>query len=620
MFFSAAARCGPAGHAATQPVSAPAKPRAQRGIQWAVGAVGLGGPADPAPFLLGSNPHRWGNTSLSVSDITTGVLQCCSGLVINITDHLLEAYPSQTWLHQYDAYAAASMAAYIDIDPAEGEHERANATVGEPGGPAIGLNCSNPPTAAEMKKGCITPADICSAALARKEAFADEVLAFVLSRNVTGVSVDWEYAYGNNQTCFAALWAHVAAVLAPHGREFAPWISNGGGWSSTRGDADAEWDYQSYLPFASKLINMGSYEAYGEAYPNKNRSLVPVPCVDVPGGDPATVNPVGRYCGLEGTIVDFLKRGARLDQILPALEMTECCGGFHAQNCTGPDGYGHDGVMTTAGWTQPVLRAFLKYIAASNISTVAIWTNGAMSAGPNAPTWGDPGLATCPWFIEELRAFVLGEKKGPCTEFFGADVDSNSTTGTLWTVADVDVHAGFPFGNETFIHHAGPHSVCYAPGPPAGYHRYYVAQYDAGKCDARDCPLVNGKAAALAGTLDTTGAFDRAAGVLKGCFGCVKSVKVSCWGAPAGAPVACACPGTSNQISAPPAPTKTDDEQLAPNSTPTATFAVPVLVERSDSAAVPNRRLGKPNSNVHTTAACQPVRPRPKSSKLPVSH
>lgn len=58
--------------------------------------------------------------------------------------------------------------------------------------------------------------------------------------------------------------------------------------------------------------------------------------------------------------------------------------------------------------------------------------------------------------------------KGPCTDYFGRDVDSNSTTGTLWTVADVDVHAGFPFGNETFIHHSGPHSACHSPGPPAG--------------------------------------------------------------------------------------------------------------------------------------------------------
>lgn len=132
--------------------------------------------------------------------------------------------------------------------------------------------------------------------------------------------------------------------------------------------------------------------------------------------------------------------------------------------------------------------------------------------------------------------------KGPCTDYFGKDVNSNETAGTLWTVADVDVHVGFPKGNETFIHHSGPKSECHSPGPPAGCHRYYVASYEAAKCSTT-CPLLNGQAHGLAGTIDTTGAFDRAAGVLRGCFECLTDVKVTCWGAPADAPVACTCPG-----------------------------------------------------------------------------
>ena len=39
------------------------------------------------------------------------------------------------------------------------------------------------------------------------------------------------------------------------------------------GDADAEWDYWSYLPWATKLLNMGSYEASGDSNPDGNRSL-----------------------------------------------------------------------------------------------------------------------------------------------------------------------------------------------------------------------------------------------------------------------------------------------------------------------------------------------------------
>ena len=98
-------------------------------------------------------------------------------------------------------------------------------------------------------------------------------------------------------------------LLLPTAR-FAPWVSNGGGWQSSTGDADAEWDYWSYLPWATKLLNMGSYEASGDSNPDGNRSLAPIPCTSVPGGDPATVDPRRQWGGLEGTIVDMLAKGA----------------------------------------------------------------------------------------------------------------------------------------------------------------------------------------------------------------------------------------------------------------------------------------------------------------------
>ena len=62
-----------------------------------------------------------------------------------------------------------------------------------------------------------------------EEAFAAEVLAFALEWGVSGISVDWEYSYGNNQTCFKAL------VVRPRGdcaarQGFCTLGSNGGGW------------------------------------------------------------------------------------------------------------------------------------------------------------------------------------------------------------------------------------------------------------------------------------------------------------------------------------------------------------------------------------------------------
>lgn len=106
---------------------------------------------------------------------------------------------------------------------------------------------------------------------------------------------------------------------------------------------------------------------------------------------------------------------------------------------------------------------------------------------------------------------------------------------------DPDVTEGFPHGFLSFVHHAGPGSVCIPPGPPVGCHRYFVVTYSDG-CDPF-CPLVTGEAAALAGKRDLAGNFDRGNGVLLACRDCVKGVSVTCWAAPALEPVQCSCPG-----------------------------------------------------------------------------
>ena len=137
---------------------------------------------------------------------------------------------------------------------------------------------------------------------------------------------------------------------------------------------------------------MGSYGAYGDAYPGRARSVAPVPCTLVPGGDPATVNPVGRWCGIEGSIVDMLAKGARPDQIVPALWIGECV---------------PNGTMTHSGWTQPKVRDFLDFVGGVGVSTIAIW-DLVVSAG---------GLPTCTWFVPELRRWarppaLLGGDRG----------------------------------------------------------------------------------------------------------------------------------------------------------------------------------------------------------------
>ena len=143
-----------------------------------------------------------------------------------------------------------------------------------------------------------------------------------------------------------------------------------------------------------------------------NRSIVPTHCHDH----------AGRWCGLEGTIVDMLQHGVTIDQVVPAVWMARCF---------------PNGTMTLTGWTQPKLRAFLAFAGAKGcaralrcvrahnpalmmtvslcacvlcrVEQVAVWTDGAMSQAPWGPGGGNPELSTCGWFVPELLRWVNGD-------------------------------------------------------------------------------------------------------------------------------------------------------------------------------------------------------------------
>jgi hypothetical protein len=319
-------------------------PPSRRGLRWAVSAAKPG----IDDFLLHDNNGSWANTSLSVTNATLGIdagfMPSGAALVINRSGHLFESYPCTLNASRFAKYRAAGMFATVDVGPADDSHERScpdmNLTV------AAGLNCSNPPRPNEHN--CVTPGDLCRAALARKEDFSAELLDYLLRHDLSGVTIDWENPYGNDMPCFRELWMHVKAVIGPHGKSFNPWVSNGGAYTPSRGNADYEWNYTAYLPFADQLLNMADYwvTGHGEApvgynYSRDgnygyNRSITPVPCHDHEG----------RWCGLEGTIVDMLKFGATAAQVVPAVWMARCF---------------PNGTMTLTGWTQPKLREFLAF-------------------------------------------------------------------------------------------------------------------------------------------------------------------------------------------------------------------------------------------------------------------
>ena len=175
-------------------------------------------------------------------------------LVINRTGHLVTAYPCTINASRFAPYRLANMSVFIDIGAATGTAEESCGAAAGPF-PVLGLNCSNPPqpNAHPPQTDCVTPADLCYAALARKEDFGQEVLSFLVSHDLQGISLDWEDSYGNDMRCFRALWMHVKSIIGPHGKELSPWVSNGGAYTPDTGSPPNGNDDRAPHSFAPSL-------------------------------------------------------------------------------------------------------------------------------------------------------------------------------------------------------------------------------------------------------------------------------------------------------------------------------------------------------------------------------
>ena len=82
----------------------------QRGIRWAVNE-----PSAAAPWLL-HNATGWANTSRSVSSATIGIV-VMPVFAINITGHIVTAYPDKLLDRSLDAYAAAGHDIVLNVGP-----------------------------------------------------------------------------------------------------------------------------------------------------------------------------------------------------------------------------------------------------------------------------------------------------------------------------------------------------------------------------------------------------------------------------------------------------------------------------------------------------------------------
>ena len=385
--------------------------KSNRGIRWAVNE-----PAAVAPWLL-YGATGWANTSHAVSSATVGIIvqpvfsintsgsECNNAwsivcLFSSCPDRALlsavitASYPDKLNDSSLTAYATAGHDIILDIGPWIGSIGGfVDRSGGYTGPTQEGLNCSSLTTQKEaLAKHCVFPDQIIRAALARKEAFAIEVLALLKENKATGFGVDWETSYGNNQTNAAALWGYVKSVIKPHGMKFMPWMTNGGGVDMGPYNFAYCSDYMKLLPFADSLLNMGSYGATGYAFgPGNPRSIAPVLCTNRSAGvvGPSSA-PAGRWCGLDGTVKDILTHGGSPSQLSPGIWMTPCV---------------PNNTNTTVGWTQRRLKEFIDYAGGQGATTITIW--GGLEASKTSLNATSPAVMdTCPWFVPTLLDWV----------------------------------------------------------------------------------------------------------------------------------------------------------------------------------------------------------------------
>lgn len=190
-------------------------------------------PARVVDFLVGNNSMGWANTTVDISSLTGTVYQCCNGFLLGADGMQGYSHGPNNGTNSWGqaAFVAAGKPVHVNIDP------QTNSTV--------------------------SASDVCNAALARKEAYAEELLVIATREKLSGFVTDWEDATGNNMTCFNALFGYVAKTLKPHGLSIAMSIDN----SNHQGPMDrnstqpwsAEWDWLGAVTWAGALIDMGTY-------------------------------------------------------------------------------------------------------------------------------------------------------------------------------------------------------------------------------------------------------------------------------------------------------------------------------------------------------------------------
>jgi hypothetical protein len=398
-------------------------------------------PGRAVDFILANNTMRWANSTVDISAVTRTIYQCCNGFVLLPNGSMQDtagilAHPYLRRGVANSSYANWGQAPYVEAG------KEVWVTIGPSLNPGV------------------TYTGVCRAALARKAAFAEELLEIAEGQGLTGYMLDWEGYHGNDIACFNELWGGVARAFRAAGggvhmgtsiENSAPFIR---GQLPFTVNTSYLAEYEGYVAWASVLVNMGSYPGPWSpyTYPAAAR-LNATPC---PGHPRA-------QCGLEGTILDMLGRGADAPsgQLAPALWPLPCapavCAGgpacqavanlSAAARCnaaSAPDApctYVADGSrgVTANGWTRRSLEGFLAFADTKGVRSMTLWFSNALQLFEDS--------YTCPWFMPTLNDWArrpVSNASGLGSERLKTDDESTAYFPQPSTIPDLGAMAPPP--------------------------------------------------------------------------------------------------------------------------------------------------------------------------------
>ena len=247
-------------------------------------------------------------------------------------------------------------------------------------------------------------ADAVPAMWARKEAFAQEVLALAEEMNVSGFTMDWEFGAVMDWEKWNSTMSVVADLLHAHGKKLGVCIETGCGddipsWAGGTNPPCAT--LFRHMPWADKLTDMGTYNAGGNTTASRQAALAIREC-------PSPQNKITQWCGLEGQVFNHLKpqQGTTPPQYSMGTSNGQYSAGLSPNTCT-------DNSTVAGGWTNETLHSFLEWLDTVGVRSIDIWCGGGIVGGDG----GCSTLSSCNSSASDSDSECVHGVEAPCRWF-----------------------------------------------------------------------------------------------------------------------------------------------------------------------------------------------------------